>query len=68
VVIKVMLGVNLVSYAIGRRAGMEAREKEDAVNDYGRDPIGEGREEQVSASLRLSSQINHCLFRSTIES
>jgi hypothetical protein len=27
---------------------MEAREEEDAVNDYGRDPIGEGKEEQVS--------------------
>jgi hypothetical protein len=47
VVIKVIMGVNLVSYATRRRAGMEAREQEDAVNDYGRDPIGEGKEEQV---------------------
>jgi hypothetical protein len=45
------MGVNLVSYATRRRAGMEAREQEDAVNDYGRDPIGEGKEEQVCSQL-----------------
>jgi hypothetical protein len=47
VVIKVIIGVNLVSYAIRRQAGMEARKAEDAVNDFGRDPIGEGKEEQA---------------------
>jgi hypothetical protein len=47
VVIKVIMGVNLVSYATRRRAGMEAREVADMVNDFGRDPIGEGKEEQV---------------------
>jgi hypothetical protein len=47
VVIKVIMGVNLVSYATRRRAGMEAREAEDAMNDFGRDPIGEGKEEQI---------------------
>ena len=47
VVIKVLMGVNLVSYATRRRAGMEAREAEDAINDFGRDPIGEGKEEQI---------------------
>ncbi|KAJ7925277.1 eukaryotic membrane protein family-domain-containing protein [Mycena leptocephala] len=47
VVIKVIMGVNLVSYATKRKAGMEAREAEDAINDFGRDPIGEGREEQI---------------------
>ncbi|KAG6844628.1 hypothetical protein H0H87_005485, partial [Tephrocybe sp. NHM501043] len=46
-VIKVILGVNLVSYASRRRAGMEARETADVVNNFGRDPIGEGKEEQV---------------------
>jgi hypothetical protein len=46
--IKVIMGVYLVSYATRRRAGMEAREAEDVVNDYGRDPIGEGQEERVS--------------------
>ncbi|KIP06627.1 hypothetical protein PHLGIDRAFT_106799 [Phlebiopsis gigantea 11061_1 CR5-6] len=46
VVIKLILGVNLLSYATRRRAGMEAREKADVVNDFGRDPIGEGKDEQ----------------------
>ena len=49
-VIKVMLGVNLVSYATQRRAGMEARAVADVVNDFGRDPIEEGKEEQVRYS------------------
>lgn len=26
---------------------MEAREEEDKINDFGRDPIGEGQEERV---------------------
>jgi len=46
VVIKVIMGINLLSYATRRRAGMEAREAADVVNDFGRDPIGEGKEEQ----------------------
>lgn len=41
------MGVNLISYATRRRAGMEAREAQDAINDFGRDPIGEGKEEQI---------------------
>jgi len=48
VVIKVIIGVNLVGYATRRRARMEEREAADAVNDFGRNPIGEGKEEQVS--------------------
>lgn len=32
---------------------MEAREAEDVVNDYGRDPVGEGKEERVSHLLHL---------------
>jgi hypothetical protein len=47
VVMKVMLGAHLVSYAARRREGMDAREAEDVINDFGRDPIGEGKEEQV---------------------
>ncbi|KAG6898715.1 hypothetical protein C0993_004900 [Termitomyces sp. T159_Od127] len=46
-VVKVILGVNLVSYASKRREGMEAREAADVVNNWGRDPIGEGKEERV---------------------
>ena len=42
-----MVGVNLVGYATRRRSGMEARQAADVVNDFGRDPIGEGKEEQV---------------------
>lgn len=45
------MGVKLVGYATRRRAGMEAREVQDAVNDFGRDPIGEGKEEQVRTYL-----------------
>lgn len=45
------MGVYLVSYATRRRAGMEAREAEDVVNDFGRDPIGEGLEERVSRAF-----------------
>ena len=47
VVIKSIIGVNLLGYATRRRAGMEEREAKDVVNDFGRDPIGEGKEEQV---------------------
>lgn len=46
------MGVKLVSYAARRRAGMEAREEEDKVNDFGRDPIGEGRDERVRLRYR----------------
>lgn len=49
--IKIIIGVNLLSYATRRRAGMEEREAADAVNDFGRDPIGEGKEEQVFFDL-----------------
>ncbi|EPS97232.1 hypothetical protein FOMPIDRAFT_1129043 [Fomitopsis schrenkii] len=47
VVVKIMLGVQLLSYATRRRAGMEAREAADGINDFGRNPIGEGKEEQT---------------------
>ncbi|KAJ3535704.1 hypothetical protein NM688_g6938 [Phlebia brevispora] len=46
VVVKILMGVNLLSYATRRRAGMEARAAADVVNDFGRDPIGEGKEER----------------------
>ncbi|OCH93090.1 DUF747-domain-containing protein [Obba rivulosa] len=45
-VIKIITGIQLLSYATRRRAGMEAREAADVVNDFGRPPIGEGKEEQ----------------------
>ncbi|RXW23503.1 hypothetical protein EST38_g2349 [Candolleomyces aberdarensis] len=46
VVIKIIVGINLISYATRRRASMEEREAADVVNDFGRDPIGEGPEER----------------------
>ncbi|KAF8902956.1 eukaryotic membrane protein family-domain-containing protein [Gymnopilus junonius] len=47
VVVKIIVGVNLLSYATRRRTGMDEREAADKVNDFGRDPIGEGKEEQL---------------------
>jgi hypothetical protein len=41
------MGIKLISYATQRRVDMEQREAADAVNDFGRDPIGESKEEQV---------------------
>lgn len=40
------MGVNLISYAGSRRTGTEDRAVADRVNDFGRDPIGEGVEER----------------------
>ncbi|CAE6479040.1 unnamed protein product [Rhizoctonia solani] len=48
VTIKLMLGVNLLVYATSRRKYMDARMKEDEdVNKFGRNPIGEGKDEQA---------------------
>ncbi|KZT26850.1 DUF747-domain-containing protein [Neolentinus lepideus HHB14362 ss-1] len=46
VAVKLIIGINLLAYASKRRAGVAAREAADAVNDWGRDPIGEGAEEK----------------------
>jgi len=46
VALKVLLGVNLISYATKRHAGVEERAAVDAINDFGRDPIGEGKDER----------------------
>ncbi|XP_006457349.1 hypothetical protein AGABI2DRAFT_212709 [Agaricus bisporus var. bisporus H97] len=46
VVIKVIIGVNLLTYATRRQAGMDEREAMDIVNNFGRDPIGEGNDER----------------------
>ncbi|KAL5631868.1 hypothetical protein ACGC1H_000042 [Rhizoctonia solani] len=48
VTIKLMLGVNLLVYATSRRKYMDARVEEDEdVNKFGRNPIGEGKDEQA---------------------
>jgi hypothetical protein len=41
------MGINLINFATNRRADMEQREAEDVVNDFGRDPIGESKDEKV---------------------
>ena len=48
VIIKIMLGLGLLSYSAVRRGGMEEREREDRVNDFGRAPVGESKAETVS--------------------
>lgn len=55
VVIKIIMGVHLLSYATTRKAGMQERAAADAINDFGRDPIGEGKEERVCCLLILVS-------------
>ena len=51
VTIKIMLGLGLLSYSAVRRGGMEEREREDRVNDFGRAAVGESKEETVSNNL-----------------
>ncbi|KAF9038267.1 DUF747-domain-containing protein [Hymenopellis radicata] len=52
--LKIILGVNLVSYATARRDSQEAASRaEDPENDFGRPPIGEGKEErQYNSELK----------------
>lgn len=47
VVVKIIMGINLITFATHRRADMQQREAEDVVNDFGRNPIGESKDEQV---------------------
>ncbi|KAK1920829.1 eukaryotic membrane protein family-domain-containing protein [Papiliotrema laurentii] len=45
VALKILLGLSLLSFSAVRQAGMEEREREDKVNDFGRAPVGESKEE-----------------------
>jgi hypothetical protein len=56
------MGVNLISFATHRRADMERREAEDVVNDFGRTPIGESKDEQVS----FRSKSDFCLTNQSL--
>jgi len=47
ILVKIMLGIQLVIYATRRRKGMALREEIDAINDFGRHPIGETTEERA---------------------
>lgn len=51
--LKILLGLSLLSFAALRQAGMEQREEEDRINDFGRPAVGESKDE--TASLRGSS-------------
>ena len=52
VALKVLLGLLLLSYSTMRRAGMDAREARDVVNDFGREPVGQSAQETVSLVSR----------------
>ncbi|GMK54546.1 hypothetical protein CspeluHIS016_0111320 [Cutaneotrichosporon spelunceum] len=43
--LKILLGLGLLSFSTLRQAGMEEREAQDAVNDFGRGPVGISKEE-----------------------
>jgi hypothetical protein len=58
VVIKILIGVNLLSYATNRSAGMESRQVDDSINDFGRNPVGEGKEERAYNKQLRSFLIN----------
>lgn len=47
VVVKLLLGLGLLSYSALRQAGMEEREAEDEVNNFGRNPVGVSKEEMA---------------------
>ncbi|EJT47039.1 hypothetical protein A1Q1_04282 [Trichosporon asahii var. asahii CBS 2479] len=47
VVVKLLLGLGLLSYSALRQAGMEEREAEDEMNNFGRDPVGVSKEEMA---------------------
>ena len=47
VALKILLGLSLLSFSALRQAGMDARESEDAVNDFGRSAVGESKGETV---------------------
>ncbi|KAL1410169.1 hypothetical protein Q8F55_004174 [Vanrija albida] len=45
VVLKILLGLGLLSYSALRQAGMDEREAEDKVNNFGRTAVGQNKEE-----------------------
>lgn len=46
--LKVLLGTVLSTFAIQRQSGMVSREQADLVNSFGRKPIAENLQEEVS--------------------
>lgn len=56
VALKVLLGLSLLSYSTIRESGMDEREAEDAVNDFGRTAMAESKEQTVRL-LSLGSAV-----------
>jgi hypothetical protein len=61
--LKSIMGLNLLAFAHGRQAGMDKREQEDRINDFGRKPIGESLQEQVSLFQSVGPSMNCSLIR-----
>jgi hypothetical protein len=55
--LKSIMGLNLLAFAHSRQAGMDQREREDRINDFGRKPIGDSLQEQVGFDCRIPSQL-----------
>jgi hypothetical protein len=55
--LKSIMGLNLLAFAHSRQAGMDQREREDRINDFGRKPIGDSLQEQVSFDSRIPSRL-----------
>jgi hypothetical protein len=51
--LKILLGLSLLSFSALRQSDMDAREAEDAVNDFGRSAVGQSKEETVSRLEKL---------------
>jgi hypothetical protein len=51
--LKVLLGTVLSTFAIQRQGGMASREHADQVNSFGRKPIAENLQEEVSSDFGL---------------
>lgn len=53
--LKIILGLSLLGFSAMRQEGMDEREAEDSVNDYGRSAVGESKEETVRLYLLFPS-------------
>jgi len=50
-IIKIILGINLITYANKRKVGMDERAAEDDAKNNSSIPIGETKDEMVSLAL-----------------
>lgn len=61
--LKIILGLSLLGFSAMRQEGMDEREAEDSVNDYGRSAVGESKEETVRLSLSFPPSLLPSLSR-----